>query len=164
MEDSRLNHKRIHQDRDIFAASTKVIVGDGTRAIFWESAWLDGLQPKDIAPKKFELSQRRNCSVQKVLLNNFWVSQVKTSQGMTVDHLHEFVNLWEKLSHVQIIPDMPESIIWKLTKDGHYSAATAYSAQFFGLVDSDLTQIVWKTWPPPKKCKSFTWLVINNRI
>ena len=82
---------------------------------------------------------------------------------MTVDHLHEFVNLWEKLSHVQLIPDMPDSIIWKLTKDGHYSAATAYSAQFLGLVDSDLPQIVWATWAPPK-CKFFAWLVINKSI
>ena len=159
----RLGNPCDKRDKDIFASATKVLIGDGLRASFWESAWLDGLRPKDIAPKFFELSQRRNYSVQKALLNNFWVSQVKTSQGMTVDHLHEFVNLWEKLSHVQLIPDMPDSFIWKLTKDGHYSAATAYSAQFLGLVDSDLPQIVWATWAPPK-CKFFAWLVINNRI
>lgn len=150
-------------DRDIFAASTKVVIGDGTRATFWESTWLDGLRPKDIAPKIFELSNRKNCSVQKALLNNFWVSQVKTSQGITVEHLQEFVNLWEKLSHVHLLPDTPDSITWKLTKDGHYSAATAYSAQFLGSVDTDLPRIVWRSWAPPK-CKFFAWLVINNRI
>ena len=44
-------------DKDVFAAATRVCIGDGNKAKFWESPWLDGLRPKDIAPKKFELSK-----------------------------------------------------------------------------------------------------------
>uniref|UniRef100_A0A8R7VDU0 Reverse transcriptase zinc-binding domain-containing protein n=1 Tax=Triticum urartu TaxID=4572 RepID=A0A8R7VDU0_TRIUA len=58
---------------------------------------------------------------------------------------------------------MQDSITWKFTADGHYSAASAYRAQFIGLVDTDMNQNVWKNWAPPK-CKFFAWLVINNRI
>lgn len=37
-------------DRPIFGAATKVEIGDGLRALFRESAWFEGLQPKDITP------------------------------------------------------------------------------------------------------------------
>jgi hypothetical protein len=36
-------------DRDLFAATTKVTIGNRERALFWESSWLDGGRPKDIA-------------------------------------------------------------------------------------------------------------------
>ena len=45
-------------DRDLFSASTIVTVGDGKKAKFWESSWLNGLRPKDIAPKIFEISKK----------------------------------------------------------------------------------------------------------
>ena len=33
---------------------------------------------------------------------------------------------------VHLVPDTPESITWKLTKNGAYSTATAYRMQFLG--------------------------------
>ena len=63
-------------DRNIFVAATKVQVGDGTRAKFWESPWLDGIRPKDIASKIYDLSKKKNCSVRLALHDNFWTSQV----------------------------------------------------------------------------------------
>jgi hypothetical protein len=35
-------------DKELFAAATKVIIGDGKKARFWEAPWLDGMRPKDI--------------------------------------------------------------------------------------------------------------------
>ena len=159
----RLGNPCDENDKNIFAAATNVLLGNGIRASFWESAWLDGMRPKDIAPKIFDLSKRRGCSVQKALDNNFWVSQVKTDGITSATHLTEFVNLWEKLSVVQLNPDVADSISWKLSNDGSYSASSAYKVQFLGLVDSNMQQLVWKIWAPPK-CKFFAWLVINNRI
>jgi hypothetical protein len=37
------------------------------KALFWEAAWLDGLQPKDVAPLTFEISKRKNIMVHKDL-------------------------------------------------------------------------------------------------
>lgn len=34
------------RDRDLFAASTEVTIGDGNRASFWQSSWVDGRTPK----------------------------------------------------------------------------------------------------------------------
>ena len=50
-------------DLNLFVAATRVTVGDENTAKFWESPWLDGLRPKDIAPKIFELSKKKTCLV-----------------------------------------------------------------------------------------------------
>ena len=65
--------------------------------------------------------------------------------------------------NVHLVPDSPNSIIWKLTKSGRYSVETAYMMQFSGITVSTMPTLVWKTWAPPK-CKIFAWLVLQNRV
>lgn len=43
-----------------------------------------------------------------------------------------------------------DDIVWKHANDGIYSAASAYNAQFLGMVLSPLDRKVWKAWVPPK--------------
>ena len=50
-------------DRELFAAATTVTIGNGEKAIFWESAWLNGRRPKDIAPLIFDVAKKRKCTV-----------------------------------------------------------------------------------------------------
>jgi hypothetical protein len=38
------------QDVDLFAAATKVTIGNGKKAPFWEASWINGMRPKDISP------------------------------------------------------------------------------------------------------------------
>jgi len=45
-------------DRQLFSAATKVTLGDGAKALFWRSTWLDGASPKDIAPDIFQQARR----------------------------------------------------------------------------------------------------------
>jgi hypothetical protein len=45
-------------DRQLFNAATKITLGDGAKALFWHSAWLDGASPKDIAPSIFFSKQK----------------------------------------------------------------------------------------------------------
>lgn len=87
-------------DQNIFASASKVQVGDGLRASFWESAWLDGIRPKDIAPKIYDISKKKNSSVHKALLNGFWISQVNVASGITSEHIVQFVALWDRLTHI----------------------------------------------------------------
>lgn len=44
------------EDMDLFHVLTKVTIGDGTKVSFWESAWLDGLRPKHVAPLIYDIS------------------------------------------------------------------------------------------------------------
>ena len=70
-------------DRDIFAAATTVHIGDGRKAKFWESSWLEGMRPKDIAPRIFHLSKKKSCLVQTAIPNNYSFSQSDTHHGIT---------------------------------------------------------------------------------
>jgi hypothetical protein len=77
--------------------------------------------------------------------------------------IEEFVNLWGLLQDVHLPHDVPDTITWKFTNDGKYSASSAYKMQFEGLVSTSLNSTVWKVWAPPK-CKFFAWLVMQNRV
>ena len=47
------------KDRDLFNAATKVSVGDGTRAVFWTSPWLNGATPRSVAPPHLQSGQAK---------------------------------------------------------------------------------------------------------
>jgi hypothetical protein len=59
-------------DKQLFRASTTVVVGDGRRASFWESSWLGGRAPRDLAPDQYRLAWRKNRTVKEDLINNNW--------------------------------------------------------------------------------------------
>jgi hypothetical protein len=54
-------------DRLLFTATTSIIVGDGLRASFWSSAWLQGQRPRDIAPNK---------TISEGLHNIMWIKDI----------------------------------------------------------------------------------------
>jgi hypothetical protein len=59
-------------DRQLFRACTIVTIGNGLTAKFWESSWLNGLAPRDLAPNLYKLAWRKNQSVRDDLQNNNW--------------------------------------------------------------------------------------------
>jgi hypothetical protein len=73
-------------DRDLFNAATRVTIGDGSKASFWSSSWLDGTPPKIIAPLIFTASQRKNRSVRDALEGQNWAADINVD-SFTVDHL-----------------------------------------------------------------------------
>jgi hypothetical protein len=46
------------EERQIFDASSFMMLGDGSSALFWEDRWLDGQSIKNIAPDLFALILR----------------------------------------------------------------------------------------------------------
>ncbi|WVZ55767.1 hypothetical protein U9M48_006389 [Paspalum notatum var. saurae] len=67
------------------------------------------------------------------------------------------------VQNLELQPNNEDAITWKFTSSGEYSSNSAYRAQFFGSVQTDLKHLIWQTWAPPK-CKFFSWLAIQNRI
>jgi hypothetical protein len=51
-------------------------------------------------------------------------------------HIEKIVNLWELLSNVHLVHNVPNKIYWKFTNDGKYSASSAYKMQFEGLIST----------------------------
>ena len=44
-----------NNDSDLFEAVTKVTIGNGKKALFWESSWLRGWRPKGLAPLIYDI-------------------------------------------------------------------------------------------------------------
>ena len=151
------------EDRDFFYASTSIIVGNGARTPFWDSPWLLGRKPKDIAPLVFEASRRKNWKVREAITQNAWMLTIRRDITITGQHVREFFILWMLIHDIHLDIHSEDDIIWKHSSDGSYSASTAYNAQFLGLTLSPMDSMVWKMWAPPK-VKFFSWLALQDRI
>jgi hypothetical protein len=71
---------------DLFAAATIVSIGDGKETLFRESAWPNGMRPKDALPLIYGLSKKKKSTVSKALGNAFWVSQINIQGGLNPTH------------------------------------------------------------------------------
>ena len=78
-------------DRRLFNAATKIIIGNKTKALFWHSAWLDGICPKDLAPTIFALSRKKNRTVQQAV--DVWVQDLNVLHINSVLQNFQFVSL-----------------------------------------------------------------------
>lgn len=76
--------------------------------------------------------------------------------------IDQFVKLWASLQTVQL-SSLEDSVTWKQSKDGTYSAASAYEACFFGRIPRPLLAATWEVKSEGKIC-FFLWLLIQNRL
>lgn len=137
-------------DMNIFYAATSIKIGNGGKTPFWHAPWLQGRKPIKIAPLIFDLSKRKQWSVKLAMDDNAWIRSVRLVENFSMEHLTQFVNLWVLLLEVELDPNVEDYITWKLTEDGHYSAASAYEVQFLGATLSNMSTMGWKAWAPPK--------------
>jgi hypothetical protein len=151
------------EDRRLLNAATTITVGNGEMARFWESAWLQGLAPKQIASSIYAISKKKRRTVANATLNDVWVHDIDIWHIRSASQIHEFITLWERLRGLQLSPELPDSIVWKYTKHGEYTAASAYEAQFTWVASSPMEHLIWRVWAPPK-CKFFSWLAFQNRL
>ncbi|XP_071679995.1 uncharacterized protein [Lolium perenne] len=104
-------------------------IGDGSKASFWSSSWLDDTPPKVLAPLIFKVSRRKKRSVRDALDSQNWVADINVD-SFTVEHLEQYVRLWDRSSLVQLTPGTSDSIIWTMSPTGCYSTSSAYKTQF----------------------------------
>jgi hypothetical protein len=147
----------------LFYSATTITIGNGKIAPFWDSPWLEGKRPKDIAPLIYEVSKKKRCTVAQALVSKSWILNIKMDANLTVPHIREYIRLWGCLQNVILHEERVDSIVWNLTPNGEYSSASAYEAQFFGATLTNFNKMVWKAWATPK-VKFFSWLGIRNRI
>jgi len=80
----------------------------------------------------------------------------------TTEALHQFVALWDSLQHLQLT-DSEDTITWRLTANGIYSAASAYDVQFIGSFADERWNKVWHM-KVENKCRFFMWLLLQCKL
>jgi hypothetical protein len=143
----------------LFYACTTITLDNGKSSPFWDSTWLNGRMPKDIAPLVFEASTRKKWSVKQATYENVWIKKIEMDTNLTILHLREFVHLWVEINSVHLREEVGDSVSYNLTTNGEYTSSLAYLAQFFGSTSTCMNMTVWKAWAPPK-IKIFAWLAI----
>ena len=82
----------------------------------------------------------------------------------TIEELHQFVALWEKLHSIHLT-SQPDQIKWRFTADGNCSSISrsAYQLQFYGSHPDFLWDKIWRL-KVENKCKIFLWLILQHKL
>ena len=147
--------------RDLFAASTVVAIGNGQIAAFWTSSWAHGNTPKNLAPTLFKKAKRKKITVSQALKGNKWISHIRPI--LTEEEIKEYVLLWEEIQSIQLDNSREDTITWRWTSDGEYTAKSAYNIQFEGTFSKIGIIPIWKAKAEPK-CIFFAWTLLHKKI
>jgi hypothetical protein len=150
-----------NEDRALFNAATIIQLGDGRKASFWDSRWLNGGTLAARFPALHRHSKRKRRTVAEAITNNRWIGDI--DYNLTQEIIIEYVQLSAELENITLSDSQQDSITWVLSHDGAYSAKSAYDMHFLGYTQSSKAEQTWRTKAPPK-CKFFLWLMLQNRI
>jgi hypothetical protein len=129
-------------DNLLFANCTQITLGNGKKASFCGSGWLQGKRPRDIAPLLFAKTMRKKRTVCSTMEDNNWVRDLNLRNGLTTELLTEFVALWSLVATTGLLQDQEDTIRWTQTSHGHYTTSKEF------LPTPELASI-WKVWGPP---------------
>jgi hypothetical protein len=154
----RLPHNAI--EAKLFKVCTKIWVGNGQNTKFWDDRWLQDQAPSDLAPALFRWASRKNITVAEGLAEGKWMSGLK--RIVTTEEISQFVALWCRLIHIQLT-SQHDSILWRFSASGQYSASSAYAVQFAGSCADFEWDEIWRA-RVKNKCKFFSWLILHNKL
>jgi hypothetical protein len=89
-----------------------------------------------------------------------WIKNLKHINFETL--IDEFILLFTALNDVSLNEEK-DTIVWRWTRLGEYSAASAYEIQFLGASATFKASAVWKANTKPK-CRFFAWLALLRKI
>jgi len=134
--------------RAFFSASTYTVLGDGRNTAFWTGRWIQGQSVKDIAPALLAFVSNRDIKATTVaagLSARAWVRQI--SGGISSTAILDYLKLWDAMAQCQLGVG-EDSLIWRWTPDGQYSAKSAYRALLLPSHPVHGYSRIWKTWAP----------------
>jgi hypothetical protein len=121
------------QVRALFAVATITEVGNGAGTMFWKDRWLHGQQLADLGPSLFAAipqRKRQQHTVETALQNHAWVSDIRGS--LTIDIIVDYIQVWELINELQLLPEVVDAHRWRLDSTGQYSSKSAYDNLFLG--------------------------------
>jgi len=95
----------------------------------------------DLFPDLYRLAWRKNKTIREELQNQNWTRGLWRMQ--TVEEMASFVQLWDFAQELHL-SNTPDSVTWRWTADGVYTAKSAYNTQFLGSYSSFKGDHIWK--------------------
>lgn len=141
----------------LFHAATKVKLGDGTRALFWEDWWLEEGRIPDVAPNLIKFVNKRAIkahTVQEGCGGGWWED---VHPYMSAAALREFLLLGDRMAHTILEEDSEDKMVWTWERDSLFSSKSAYAALFPGRTVWPSARVIWQS-RAPLTCKVFGWL------
>ncbi|CAM0911087.1 unnamed protein product [Alopecurus aequalis] len=146
--------------RNLFNAAVSFNLGDGNKISFWKDPWLNGQSFATLAPELFQCCTLRGLTVAQAVIDNKWMKHYK--RNITPAALRQFLLIHDIVQDVQLRQDVPDSVTWRWTANGQYSAASAYDMQFEGSIRFSFKDTIWSS-GAPLKCRIFGWLAILGK-
>jgi hypothetical protein len=146
--------------RAIFDASVIIHIGDGEKTQFWTDGWRQEGKLCTLFPDLYLHCTLRRISIKRALENDKWIRHFKAPLPSAA--VRQFTELWAMLRPVRLTPGTPDTLTWRWTADGAYSASSAYAMQYIGTIRPAFPSIIWRADVPPK-CKFFTWLAVQGK-
>jgi hypothetical protein len=137
-----------------------VTIGNGLKADFWNSSWIQGRAPRDIAPSLYKLPWRKHRKVFEEITNHSWTRGLW--RMTSVEEMAEFVVLWDSVQEVNFT-DQTDILQWRWTSHCAYTSKSAYRAQMHGSYCSFDADGIWKAHAEGKH-KFFAWLLVGLAI
>jgi hypothetical protein len=82
-------------DIALFNAATSVVLGNGEKATFWSSHWLQGEAPATLYPALFKHIKRKNRTLRDALTDDKRIRDA--DHNMIVRVIEDFMSLWARL-------------------------------------------------------------------
>jgi hypothetical protein len=76
--------------------------------------------------------------------------------------MQEFVSIWIRTQDTHLTPGLRNSILWRWTADGTYSARSAYRVQFRGSFRPFRSSLIWRA-HAENKCNVFAWTMVVEK-
>jgi hypothetical protein len=150
------------KERSFFFVSTTMAIGDGRTAKFWDDRWINGQSISELAPLLHACvskRRRKTRTVAEALQDNHWARDIQGNLG--IHEIGQYLRIWQAIEGTALSA-IPDSLIWRWTTDGNYTARSAYLASFQGSWHCPIWKHIWKTWAPPR-VKFFHWLASQDR-
>lgn len=142
----------------LFQAATRVKLGNGNNALFWEDRWFEGFRIVEIASSIYERipkKTRTTRTVPSALCNNLWCLDIGPS--LNDRKLQEYLHLWPRIMQVRLDEAEADAIYWGWEPDRNFLARSAYTTRFARLEHAIMVD--WKSWAP-LTYRVFSWLAI----
>ncbi|KAM0853387.1 hypothetical protein ACQ4PT_051108 [Festuca glaucescens] len=146
----------------MFNASVRISVGDGSRIMFWDDPWINGLTVTALAPAVVALVKprtQRSRTVKDGVAGDAWALDI--SGPLSVDAIVQYLSLWAAV-HEVVLGVGQDTFRWKWTSNGSFTARSAYLAMTEGTMAMAGADNIWNSFAP-MSYRFHAWLALRRR-